>query len=97
MLAVKRKAIFKDMFNGSRALERFLNNADILSRVAEIENDLETRRYDIELPVDARAQKIVDLSDDIAVAMGVSGIHVDAPVFFGMFRWCRISTPWAIF
>jgi DNA segregation ATPase FtsK/SpoIIIE, S-DNA-T family len=80
MLAVKRKAIFKDMFNGSRNLERMLNNSGILSRVSDVENGQETRRYVIELPADLRAQRIFDLSDDIAASMGVSGIHIDAPI-----------------
>ena len=79
MAEAKHKVIQRDMVNGAKTLEQALEHFGILARISSIEDGLETRRFEIELS-ESRAQRILDLADNIAVALGVSGIHIDAPI-----------------
>ena len=79
MATPRISAFQKDVMNEAIKLEKTLSHCGISAKVLSIETAAETRRFEMELEPDLRLQKIVDFADEIAIALGVSGIHIDAP------------------
>jgi len=66
--------------NVSQMLEDLLKSFNIGARVVGIDIGPAITRYELELEPGIRVAKVLSLSDDISLALGASGIRIEAPV-----------------
>jgi S-DNA-T family DNA segregation ATPase FtsK/SpoIIIE len=77
---VKEREIKEDLQANARILEETLSDFGIEARVAEIERGPVITRYELEPSPGVKVQRIVALSDDIALAMKAQSVRIVAPI-----------------
>lgn len=61
-------------------LQRTLNNFKVRATIKNVEKGPAVTRYEIEPDEGVKVSKIVNLSDDIALALATSGIRIESPI-----------------
>ena len=69
-----------DLESGARILETTLNDFNVKVRVADIERGPVITRYELEPAPGVKVQRIITLSDDIALAMKAAAVRIVAPI-----------------
>lgn len=77
---VSMRQIKDDLTENAKILEDTLNDFGITVRVADIERGPVITRYELEPAPGVKIQRIVNLSDDIALTMKASSVRVVAPI-----------------
>ncbi|PIQ88841.1 MAG: cell division protein FtsK [Candidatus Omnitrophica bacterium CG11_big_fil_rev_8_21_14_0_20_42_13] len=79
-LISKDKTIKEDLTANARILEETLSDFGISVRVTDIERGPAITRYELEPAPGVKVQKIVALSDDIALTMKAQSVRIVAPI-----------------
>jgi S-DNA-T family DNA segregation ATPase FtsK/SpoIIIE len=77
---VSMRQIKDDLTENAKILEDTLNDFGITVRVADIERGPVITRYELEPAPGVKVQRIVSLSDDIALTMKASSVRIVAPI-----------------
>ncbi len=77
---VETRQIKEDLTNNARVLEETLSDFDISVKVTDIEKGPVITRYELEPAPGVKLNRIVTLSDDLALAMKASSIRIVAPI-----------------
>ncbi|MFQ5680959.1 MAG: DNA translocase FtsK, partial [Candidatus Omnitrophota bacterium] len=72
--------IKEDLNVGARILEETLSDFGLSARVTDIEQGPAITRYELDPAPGVKVQKVVSLSDDIALAMKAQSVRVVAPI-----------------
>ncbi|MDP1853466.1 MAG: DNA translocase FtsK [Candidatus Omnitrophota bacterium] len=75
-----KKEIKEDLTENARILEETLGDFGITVRVTDIERGPTITRYELEPAPGVKVQKIVGLSDDIALIMKAQSVRIVAPI-----------------
>lgn len=79
-LGARKGEIKDDLTASARVLEETLGDFGISVRVTDIEKGPTITRYELEPAPGVKVQKIVGLSDDIALAMKAQSVRIIAPI-----------------
>lgn len=74
------RQIKEDLMENARVLEETLNDFGVSVRIADIERGPVITRYELEPAPGVKVNKIVSLSDDIALAMKAPTVRIVAPI-----------------
>jgi len=77
---VSVRQIKEDLTENAKILEDTLNDFGISVRVANVEKGPTITRYELEPAPGVKVQRIVSLSDDIAMTMKASSVRIEAPI-----------------
>ena len=77
---VSMRQIKDDLTENAKILEDTLNDFGITVRVADIERGPVITRYELEPAPGVKIQRIVNLSDDIALTMKATSVRIVAPI-----------------
>ena len=77
---VSMRQIKEDLTENAKILEDTLNDFGISVRVADIERGPVITRYELEPAPGVKVQRIVSLSDDIAMTMKAASVRIVAPI-----------------
>jgi S-DNA-T family DNA segregation ATPase FtsK/SpoIIIE len=77
---VSVRQVKEDLTESAKILEETLNDFDISVRVADIERGPTITRYELEPAPGVKIQRIVSLSDDIALTMKATSVRIVAPI-----------------
>lgn len=77
---VSMRQLKEDLTENAKILEDTLNDFGISVRVADIEKGPVITRYELEPAPGVKVQRIVSLSDDIALTMKASSVRIVAPI-----------------
>ena len=71
---------YRDMQSNARKLEQTLESFGVQARVMQIHRGPTVTRYEVQPAVGVKVSKIVNLSDDIALALAAKDIRMEAPI-----------------
>ncbi|RKD24289.1 cell division protein FtsK [Ammoniphilus oxalaticus] len=71
---------YRDMQSNARKLEQTLNSFGVQARVMQIHRGPTVTRYEVQPAVGVKVSRIVNLSDDIALALAAKDIRMEAPI-----------------
>jgi S-DNA-T family DNA segregation ATPase FtsK/SpoIIIE len=77
---VSTRQLKDDLHENARILEETLNDFGISARVADVERGPVITRYELEPAPGVKVQRIVSLSDDIAMTMKAATVRIIAPI-----------------
>jgi S-DNA-T family DNA segregation ATPase FtsK/SpoIIIE len=77
---LEARQIKEDLANNARILEDTLNDFSISVKVTDIERGPTITRYELEPAPGVKLNRIVSLSDDIALAMKAQSVRIVAPI-----------------
>jgi S-DNA-T family DNA segregation ATPase FtsK/SpoIIIE len=70
----------RDIQSNARKLEQTLESFGVQARVLQIHRGPTVTRYELQPAVGVKVSKIVNLTDDIALALAARGIRIEAPI-----------------
>ncbi len=70
----------KDMQQNARKLERTLESFGVKAKVTQIHRGPAVTRYEVQPAVGVKVSRIVNLTDDIALALAAKDIRMEAPI-----------------
>ncbi len=79
-LAKQQGKEYRDMQSNARKLEQTLESFGVNARVMQIHRGPTVTRYEIQPAVGVKVSKIVNLADDIALALAAKDIRIEAPI-----------------
>jgi S-DNA-T family DNA segregation ATPase FtsK/SpoIIIE len=79
-LPLEARQIKEDLANNARVLEETLEDFGISAKVTDIERGPVITRYELEPAPGVKLNRIVTLSDDIALAMKAQSVRIIAPI-----------------
>jgi DNA segregation ATPase FtsK/SpoIIIE, S-DNA-T family len=71
---------YRDMQSNARKLEQTLESFGVNARVMQIHRGPAVTRYEVQPAVGVKVSKIVNLADDIALALAAKDIRIEAPI-----------------
>ncbi|MEW9667697.1 DNA translocase FtsK [Ammoniphilus sp. 3BR4] len=71
---------YRDMQSNARKLEQTLESFGVNARVMQIHRGPTVTRYEVQPAVGVKVSKIVNLADDIALALAAKDIRIEAPI-----------------
>lgn len=71
---------YRDMQSNARKLEQTLESFGVQARVMQIHRGPTVTRYEVQPAVGVKVSKIVNLADDIALALAAKDIRIEAPI-----------------
>jgi S-DNA-T family DNA segregation ATPase FtsK/SpoIIIE len=71
---------YRDIQSNAKKLEQTLESFGVNARVLQIHRGPSVTRYEVQPAVGVKVSKIVNLSDDIALALAARGIRIEAPI-----------------
>ncbi|RXT15176.1 DNA translocase FtsK [Ammoniphilus sp. CFH 90114] len=79
-LAKQQGKEYRDMQSNARKLEQTLESFGVNARVMQIHRGPTVTRYEVQPAVGVKVSKIVNLADDIALALAAKDIRIEAPI-----------------
>nr|WP_047151182.1 DNA translocase FtsK [Aneurinibacillus tyrosinisolvens] len=76
----KQSAAGKNMQSNARKLEATLESFGVQAKVLEIQRGPTVTRYELQPAAGVKVSRIVNLTDDIALALAARGIRIEAPI-----------------
>jgi DNA segregation ATPase FtsK/SpoIIIE, S-DNA-T family len=76
----KQNASNKSAQNNAHKLEATLESFGVQARVLRVQRGPTVTRYEVQPAVGVKVSKIVNLTDDIALALAARGIRIEAPI-----------------
>lgn len=70
----------REIKENARLLEATLASFGVNAKVVEVQQGPTLTRYEIQPPAGVKVSKIINLTDDIALALAASGVRIEAPV-----------------
>jgi S-DNA-T family DNA segregation ATPase FtsK/SpoIIIE len=75
-----KKGEYQEMTNNARKLEATLASFGVKAKVTQVHRGPAVTRYELQPDVGVKVSKIVNLSDDIALALAAKDIRMEAPI-----------------
>lgn len=76
----KNQSNDKELGENVKILEKTLEDFGVKARVVEVQQGPTITRYEIQPPPGVKVSKIVNLTDDLSLALAASGVRIEAPV-----------------
>lgn len=70
----------KELNENIKILEKTLENFGVKAKVVDVQQGPTITRYEMQPPPGVKVSKIVNLTDDLALALAASGVRIEAPV-----------------
>jgi len=70
----------KELTENVKILEKTLEDFGVKAKVVEVQQGPTITRYEIQPPPGVKVSKIVNLTDDLSLALAASGLRIEAPV-----------------
>ncbi|MGM9572617.1 MAG: DNA translocase FtsK, partial [bacterium] len=70
----------REIKENARLLESTLASFGVNAKVVEVQQGPTITRYELQPPAGVKVSKIINLTDDIALALAASGVRIEAPV-----------------
>jgi S-DNA-T family DNA segregation ATPase FtsK/SpoIIIE len=70
----------RDLINNASKLEETLNSFGVEAKVLQVTKGPSVTRFEIQPNAGVKVSKIVNLADDIALALAASGVRIEAPI-----------------
>lgn len=70
----------RDLINSASKLEETLNSFGVETKVLQVTKGPSVTRFEIQPNAGVKVSKIVNLADDIALALAASGVRIEAPI-----------------
>lgn len=79
-LKPKGSSTNKELNENIKILEQTLDSFGVKAKVVEVQQGPTITRYELQPPAGVKVSKIVNLTDDLSLALAASGVRIEAPV-----------------